>query len=92
MNVVSFPFNPQALARRRSLATEIEAAKDDLEAFGIHPAQIHTLEQLGRTLVWLDAKAHAHALVERTKDPTEIVREALSVRGEPWPQDRPAWR
>lgn len=84
MPIVPFPFNAQAFARRRWLAMELEEAWDDLEAFGVNPARIRTLEQLGMVLAWLDAKAYAQALVEQREDPAEIVREALGCCGESW--------
>lgn len=83
MKIISFPVNEQAFARRRWLAAEIEATRDDLDDFGIHPAQIRSLEELGRVLTWLDAKVHAQTIVERREEPAAIVREALTVNGRP---------
>lgn len=82
MKIISFPVDEQAFARRRWLAAEIEATRDDLDAFEIDIAQIRTLEDLGRVLAWLDARVHAQTLKERREEPAAIVREALALYGE----------
>ena len=84
MAIIPFPGNPQTLARRRLLATEIEAAREDLEAFGIHPSRIASLEELGRALAWVDVRRDTEALLERMNDPADIIDEALALRAAEW--------
>lgn len=84
MAIIQFPGNPQMLARRRWLAREVEAVREDLEAFGIHPARIRTLEELGRALTWVDARAHAEALAVQQQDPARIVLDAMAAGATDW--------